>query len=111
MANKLSTILGAESGGGATSAFVDTTAMPMLDYHEFRSSGFGSGEGGTSGWNQYANNIQSTGDLNKASENQFGFNFQSANDNDTSRIYHTIVPFQVDGNGACLLYTSPSPRD
>jgi len=100
MANKLSTILGAESGGGATSAFVDTTAMPMLDYHEFRSSQYGTGEGGTSGWNQYANNIQSTGDLNKASENQFGFNFQSTNDNDTSRIYHTIVPFQVDGNGA-----------
>ena len=100
MANKLSTILGSESGGGATSAFVDTTAMPMLDYHEFRHGGYGSGEGGTSGWSQYANNFQSVGDLNKASDYQFGFNFQSSNDNDTNRIYHTIVPFQVDSNGA-----------
>jgi len=100
MANKLSTILGSESGGGATSAFVDTTAMPMIDYHEFRHGGYGSGEGGTSGWSQYANNLSSVGDLNKASDFQFGFNFQSANDNDTNRIYHTIVPFQVDSNGA-----------
>jgi len=100
MANKLSTILGSESGGGTTSAFVDTTAMPMLDYHEFRHGGYGVGEGGTSGWSQYANNINSTGDLNKASDYQFGFNFQSSNDNDTNRIYHTIVPFQVDANGA-----------
>tara|TARA_B100000965_G_scaffold200901_1_gene167725 strand:+ start:1254 stop:2720 length:1467 start_codon:yes stop_codon:yes gene_type:complete len=100
MANKLSTILGSESGGGATSAFVDTTAMPMLDYHEFRHGGFGSSEGGTSGWSQYANNIQNTGDLNKASDFQFGFNFQSNNSTDTNKIYHTIVPFQVDANGA-----------
>ncbi len=100
MANKLSTILGSETGGGATSAFVDTTAMPMLDYHEFRHGGYGSSEGGTSGWSQYANNFQSVGDLNKASDYQFGFNFQSSNDNDTNRIYHTIVPFQVDSNGA-----------
>ena len=100
MANKLSTILGSESGGGATSAFVDTTAMPMIDYHEFRHGGYGTGEGGTSGWSQYANNLSSVGDLNKASDFQFGFNFQSTNDNDTSRIYHTIVPFQVDSNGA-----------
>ena len=99
MANKLSTILGSESGGGATSAFVDTTAMPMIDYHEFRSSAFGTSEGGTSGWNQYAQNISNIGDLNKASKNQFGFNFTSNNSNDTNRIYHTIVPFQVDDNG------------
>jgi len=100
MANKLSTILGSGgSGGGATSAFVDTTEMPLLDYHELRSSAFSGNEGGVSGWSQYASNFDRVGDLNKAGKNQFGVNFLSNNSTDTNKIYHTIVPFQVDDNG------------
>jgi len=100
MANKLSTILGSGgSSGGTSSTFVDTSEMPLLDYHEMRSASFSTADGGTSGWSQYANNFDRIGDINKAGKNQFGFNFLSNNSQDTNRIYHTIVPFQVDDNG------------
>jgi len=101
MANKLSTILGASGGGGGgtASAFVDTGAMPLLDYQEMRSTQFSTAQGGVSGWNQYASNIDRVGDLNKAGKNQFGINFLANNSQDTNRIYHTIIPFQVDDNG------------
>ena len=100
MANKLSTILGSGgSSGGTSSTFVDTSEMPLLDYHEMRSASFSTADGGTSGWSQYANNFDRIGDINKAGKNQFGFNFLSNNGQDTNRIYHTIVPFQVDDNG------------
>tara|TARA_B100001029_G_scaffold177248_1_gene181593 strand:+ start:655 stop:2121 length:1467 start_codon:yes stop_codon:yes gene_type:complete len=99
MANKLSTIFGSDGGAGVPS-YVDTTSMPLIDYQEFRSESHNSTYGGTSGWNQYARgqNAQS-GNLNKASKNQFGFNLQSSNSNDTNRIYHVICPFQVSDNG------------
>ena len=64
-----------------------------------RSNAFSTTDGGTSGWSQYANNFDRIGDINKAGKNQFGFNFLSNNGQDTNRIYHTIVPFQVDDNG------------
>ena len=57
MANKLSTIFGSDSGGGTASTYVDTSAFPLIDYQEVRSSQFSSGDGGVSGWSQYAQNI------------------------------------------------------
>ncbi len=99
MANKLSTIFGSDDGAGSASSFVDTSTLPLLDYQELRSEAFSSTHGGMNNWSQYANNIQQVGNINKASATQFGINFQANNDIDTNKIYHVILPFQVDSSG------------
>ena len=100
MANKLSTIFGSDDGAGSASSFVDTSTLPLLDYQEIRSEAYSSTHGGMNNWSQYANNIQQVGNINKASATQFGINFQANNDIDTNKIYHVILPFQVDSNGS-----------
>ena len=136
--SKLSTILGGSSGGSGgsgTASYVASSQLPLLDSKIIRSTGYNAANGGNSGWGQYARKITYKGLINKATKNQFGVNFLTANSQQQNQINHVIIPFQSDDNGSitvanantiqnssstsisttkignCLLYTSPSPRD